>query len=138
MALSSDVGELQDQVFAELTLNGEVVLLGILRTRIFCCLAEEQNGAEDLPVHWLAARRIENAVEGIWKSSGRPILSLEGCIEQCVEDEGAAAEGWLRAELFENQLLDRVVEDAIAGTNAGLSRAAEQLAHEAVLGTRAP
>ena len=43
-------------------------------------------------------------------------------VEQCVEWECAPTEGRLGAELFEHELLNRVIEHSPAGANTGLAR----------------
>ena len=48
-------------------------------------------------------------------------LRDERSIEESRGQEGAAAEGRFGAELFEHQLLHRVVEQAPTGANAGLA-----------------
>ena len=52
------------------------------------------------------------------------VLLQVGRVEQGRIDDVAAAERWLGAELFEHQLLHRVVEQSPTGPNTGLARVA--------------
>src|SRR5260370_22216351 len=131
MPLATDIGHCENQVLRDFPLNRQVILLGILRPRVLCRLTEQQNRAEALPIHRLTTRRVQDAVERVGEG-GSAILTEELRVELGAEDERAADKRWLCAELLQNELLHRIVENAIAGSNAALSGAAEQLAEKAV------
>ena len=135
--MTAHIRQAHDQVLGQFALHRQVILFGVLGSRILRCLAEQENRAEAFPILGLPARGIENAVEGVRKSSDA-ILTEEGKIELGIENEGASTEGWLGAELFQHELFDGVVENAVARANAGLSGTAENLAEQSVLGRRAP
>src|SRR5437660_4074845 len=119
MALRAHVAKPQTQILRQFTLNTEVVLHRVLRPHVRLEFAKQQDGTEDGPIHRLAARRIQYAVERIriWKSC----LRIEGGIKEGLDQEGATAERWLRAELLKHQLLDWVIEHSPAGVNAGFT-----------------
>src|SRR6266446_1654080 len=137
MPLTPYVGHLQHQVLGNFPLNRQVVLFGILRSRILCCLPEQQNGAEHRPIHGFPTRRIQDAVEGIGKGC-LAVLAQERGVELRVEHERAAAERRFRAKLFQHQLLHGVIENSVASADAGLASASKQLAQESILGIGTP
>jgi len=59
-------------------------------------------------------------------------------IELWIGNEGTAAERRLGAELFENELLDGIVEKAEAGAQAGFARAAGELREPTIGGVGTP
>src|SRR5712664_2003500 len=132
MALPPDIGDRENKVFCKFTLQSEVVLLSILRPGILGRLTKQQNRTEALPIHRLTARRVQEAIEWVGEG-GSSILPEERRIELRVEDEAAAAKRRLGAKLLQNELFDRIVENAVARSNAALPRTAEQLAEKAVL-----
>src|SRR5215469_12950998 len=96
--------------------------------------AEQQDRTEDRPVYRLTGLGILYSgefatlrVEGVGKLKSR--LRVERGVEHRPKDQSAAAERRLSTELFENQLLDGVIEHAPSGTNAGLSRLAGAPSH---------
>ncbi len=119
MALRSHIADLQNQVFGQLALDVQVVLGGILRPQMRLKLSVEQNGTVERPVHWLSSRRIENSVKRIGLLCA--VLLLVWRVEQRSVDDVAAAERRLGAELLQNQLLHRVVEQSPTYANAGLA-----------------
>ena len=125
MALRSYVTHGQHHVLGNFALDAEVVLLGVLRTHVGLQFAEEQDGAEDRPIHRTAARRIENSIERVG-SDGKiagPLRSglRNGVVNRPSEIGRTTAEGRLALELFQHQLFHRIVEEPKAGTNCGLS-----------------
>src|SRR5713226_1613064 len=114
MPLPSHVGDLKNQVLCHLALKRQIVLLGVLRARILGRLTEQEDGTEQLPVLRRSPRRIQNSVERVGKRCCA-ILAKERRIELRVEHKRAAAEGWLRAELFEHKLFNGIIEDSVPG-----------------------
>src|SRR4051812_13417789 len=91
-------------------------------------LAEEKNRSEQGPVDGLPRGWVQNACGG---ASTRVVriginepsrLREVGRVEHCFDQESAAPKRRLSAELFEDQLLDRVVEQAPASADARLTR----------------
>src|SRR6185369_14681547 len=109
MPLRSHIADLQNQVFGQLALDVQVVLGRILRPQVRLKLSIQQNGAVKRPVHWLSSGRIENSVK--WIGLLCAVLLLVWRVEQRSVDDVAAAERRLGAELLQNQLLHRVVEE---------------------------
>ena len=116
--MRTDVSDLEEGIAGQLPLDGEVILLGVLRSQIGLKLSVKNVGPEYGPIDRLAAYWIQNSVEGI--GILRAVLAEERSIEQDIAEAGAAAERWLGTELFEHELLDGVVEDAVAHADAGL------------------
>src|SRR5437879_3517285 len=137
MPLPANIGNLPNKIFCNLSLNRQIVLFGVLRSRIFCRLAEEQDWPEQRPVHRLVARRIQDTVERV-RELGSSILAQEWSVELGVKYESAAAERRLRAELLQHQLFYGVVENSKSGADTGLARASEQFTQEAIPGGRTP
>ena len=65
MRFGAHVADLEQDIAGHLVLNGEIVLLGILRTHVRLELAVEQDRPEGGPIHGLAAHGIQDAVERI-------------------------------------------------------------------------
>src|SRR5580700_7911801 len=126
MPLGTDIADLQNEVPRQFPLNGEVVLVGVLRAHVGLKFSEEQDGPENRPIHRLVRLGVLNSgefatlrIEGVWVL--KSCLGVVRRVEESAKDEGAAAEGRLGAELFENQLLDRVIEHTPAGAETGLA-----------------
>src|SRR5258707_6827309 len=99
-------------------------------------LAVEQDWPKSRPVDRLPAWRVQNAIEGIRILCS--VLADKRRVEQNVCETGAATEWRLGAELLEHQLLDWVVKHAPAHANAGFAGTAQEFAHPARRGRRAP
>src|SRR3954462_12460792 len=71
MSLRTDIAYGGDHIFRDLTLNADVVLLGVLRFQLLGHLPEEQYGTEVRPVDRCSRRRREKAVErvGNWTAA---------------------------------------------------------------------
>src|SRR6202521_4538078 len=128
MSLRSYIAHLQFQVPAQLTLDRQVVLRRILTPHFRLKLTEQKNGAEHPPVHRLPPFRIQDAVDTGQRGQAEwigireaPALVEKRSVEQGVEGEGATAEWRLGAELFQHQLLNRVIEQSPSRLNAGLT-----------------
>ena len=119
MALTPHICHLEHQVLRQLTLDGQVVLLSVLRAHMRCCLSVEKNWAEEGPIHWLISRGIEDSVKRIRRRT--PILILERQIEHGIVNTRTSSERWLRAELFHNQLFNRVVENSKTRADTGFA-----------------
>src|SRR3984893_1509373 len=127
MTLRADVAQLQNKIPCQLALNGEVVLVGILRAHVRLKLPKQQVRTEDRPIHGLIGLGILNSREfatlrvkgvGVLEVS----LSVERGVEERAKDQGAAPERRLGAELFKHELLDGVVEHTPAGAETGFAR----------------
>lgn len=129
MILRADIGDTQDGVAGKLALDGEVVLLGVLRFQVRLEFSGQQDGPELRPVDaaWRSTRRVGCAGRGRCLMKNSPIriwewrstrLRFKGKIEKGIRQRGAATEGRLAAELLENELLNRIVKDSIARANA--------------------
>src|SRR5580658_1883023 len=79
---------------------------------------------------------MDYALKRIWRISAG--LIFEGKVEQRVGQRGAATEWRLRAELLQNQLFDRIVENSEAGADAQLPRTSGNLPQEAIAPGRRP
>src|SRR6267378_1515019 len=137
MPLAADVGDLQNKVFRNFSLNRQIILFGVLRSWIFCRLAKEQNRPEQRPVHRLVSGRVQDPVERV-RELGNSILAQERGVELGVKHESAPAEWRFCTELLQHQLLYRVVENSKSGADTGFARAPEQLAQEALPRGRTP
>src|ERR1700722_4903694 len=148
MRLCSDIGNSEEHVPGELALNRKVVLLGVLRLQVRLKFTKEQKWPERGPVH--AAWRpgtpccdstgclrglIDNAHEWIWRRAAA--LKFERGVEFSLRKERTAAKWWLRAELFEHQLFDRIIKDAEASPNTHFSGAARNFGDQSIAGSRA-
>src|SRR5690348_4378296 len=110
MPLGADVADLEKDVAGKFALDGEIVLRGILRSKIRRKLPKEQDGPIQRPVHRNTARWSEEAVGDV--GLGRAVLPNERSAEQRIGDCVADSERRLCDELLENKLLDGVVKKA--------------------------
>src|SRR5579864_7998547 len=94
-------------------------------------ISVHQDGSEVHPVRILPLGRRDDAVKAVRCDAAT--LADEGRIEERVKEAGTAAEGRFGAKLFEDQLLDRVVEQTPASSDAGLAIAPEQLPEKTVV-----
>src|ERR1700674_613681 len=122
MALRADVADLREDVARKLTLEGQVVLRGILRAQFRWELAEKQNRTIEGPIHRLIARRIQKRVGDVW--FGGPILSDKGSAEERIGNAVTNAEGRFGDELLQHQLFDGIVEKSPTHAHGCLVRAA--------------
>jgi len=99
-------------------------------------LAEEKNGPIKRPVHGLVPRRVKEGVGHVGK--GRALLRHEWRAEERIGYAVADAKRRLRTELFEHELLNRVVEQSPTHTDGGLIRAARKFGERSVLPARTP
>src|SRR5580704_7705818 len=134
--LRSYVTDLEKDIPWQLAFQGQVVLVGILQAQVGGKLAEEGHRSELRPIHRLATRRIQDAIERIRKHIAA--LVDVGSLQERIRDEIAAAKWRLSAELLENELLDRVIENAITHADAGLAGATRQGPQQSLLPVRAP
>src|ERR1700730_10240791 len=98
--------------------------------------SEKHHGAKYRPVHGLTARGVQNPIEWIRRLAAA--LIQEGCLEQRIGDAVASSNRSLGAELFQTELLDRIVENPVPHADAGPARTARQLCQHAIFPTRAP
>src|ERR1700722_1825625 len=136
MSLRADVGNLQENVARQFALDGQVVLIGILRAHICGKLAEIDAGEEPGPVNRLAPRWIQDSREGV--RSNRAILADVGSLKKRTGDEIAPAERRFGAELLEYELLDGVIKHSVSRADAGLARSAGQFSKPSVMRAGSP
>src|SRR5271163_2230537 len=94
--------------------------------------AEQQRGSERRPVDaargscGIEARCLGSLVDDAVRVVRRLLSTLrqERRIKFWSRQENAGAKGRLGAELFENELLDRIVENSVTAANGGLARSA--------------
>ena len=110
---------MQNEIFCQLPLDRQVVLLRVLRPQVGLKLTVKQDRPENRPVNRIARLGLQDPVKGVGKLE--TILAVERRLDECRIDQRAPAEGGLRAELLQNQLLDRIVEDSESSTYAGRS-----------------
>src|SRR5262249_50082333 len=115
MTLAPHVCELENQILGDFTLYRQVILFGVLRTHVRCCLAVKKNWHEQRLIHRLISRGAQYAVKRI--GCGTSVLILERQIEHRIVNAGASTERRLGAKLFHYQLFDRVVENSKASAN---------------------
>src|SRR5262252_666025 len=130
MALRTNIGQLQQHVARQFALDGQIVLILVLRAHIWLELSEIDAAGEVGPVNRLAAFRIQKAVEGVRKHA--PGLIHKRRPQERRGDEVAAAEGRFGAELLEHQLFNRIIENSESHTDAHLARASGELRQRAV------
>src|SRR5215469_385495 len=106
---------------SQLMLDGKVVLRRILAPHMRLELSKQENWTEYRPVHRLSPHRIKYSIEWI-RIHSTSILTKKRQVELSVHGESTAAEWRLCAELLQYELLNRVIEESPASTNAGLSR----------------
>src|SRR5882724_4472876 len=122
MSLRAHIADRSHHVLRHFALDTDVVLLGVLRLELLGDLTEEQDGTEICPIDLTTGGRREEAVERVRDRSAG--LQFERRLEESFRDERASTEGRLRAQLLEHQLFDRVIEDAEAGADTGLTAGA--------------
>jgi hypothetical protein len=136
MAFGSHVGDAQEGVSGELPFDRKIVLLGILRMKMRTKFAEKKDWPKTCPIYttcWAAERvggtrslrrLMDNSTEyiRIWRAAR---LRFKGQVQQCVAQRNTAAKRRFCAELLQDKLFDRIVENAECGPNAGLSRASK-------------
>src|SRR5208283_3111685 len=128
MALGSDIANLEHHAVAEIALDGEVVLSGVLRAQMRREFTVEKNRAKQRQVSGLAFNGGNNPVERVRRRDVVCIqLTHERSVKEGIGERRTAAERRLCAELGQHQLFDRVVEKTPTGANAGFATAAEQL-----------
>ena len=66
MALRSDVANLEHHAVAQLALNGQVVLAGVLRSKVGLEFAVKKDRTKQREIGGLALGGRNNAAEGIW------------------------------------------------------------------------
>ena len=119
MSLRADISELQHDVMAS-----SLWIVKLYARCIACAfrleIAVEQHRAEAGPVLRCTRAGTQDTVE--WIGIDGPALRHERSIEKRRRKIRAAAKRRLGSELFEHQLLHRVVEHAPTGANAGLAR----------------
>src|SRR5258708_12588794 len=119
MAVSSQIGNLKDEIPDNFALDRQVILFRILGAHVWSELPVQQNRAEILPSHSLPAWRIQNPVERI--GSGSSILILEGRIEHSVENARDSSERRLSTEVAKYELSDWVLKESAARSTPSLS-----------------
>src|SRR5579863_7936484 len=125
MALRANVSELHDNITGQLPLNRQVVLRRVLRPHVRLEITVKQHGPEAGPILGRTRRWAQDAIkririDGTTLRDKRSVQERRGKIR-------AASERRLGAELFEHQLLHRVIEEPPTGTDAGLAIAAKNL-----------
>src|SRR3981189_8141 len=119
MSLSPYILHGENEVLRNFTLDTKIILLGILRPEMSRKFPEQQYRTKYRPIYRLPSGRIQNSVEWI-RRNGSPILIQKGSIELRVEHKCAAPKWRLGTELFQHQLLHRVIENSKAGSHAAL------------------
>ncbi len=129
MSLRPDITDLEFHIVRQLALDGEVVLGRILAAHVRLKLSEQCVWSEHCPVCWLSACRIQDAVDAAqltqaeWIGiSEAPALVLKGSVEPGIEGKRASTEGRLSTELFQDKLLNRVIEQSPTSADACLTR----------------
>src|SRR5882724_10195489 len=122
MRLGTNIADLQLGPACDLVLYCNVILRSVLCAHVRLEFTEEQDGFEQRPVNGRARLRIENTVGSVGQHS--TALVHVGSVEQRVERGQTDAEWRLGAELFQHELLNRVVKQPPASANAGLAIAA--------------
>src|ERR1700722_3115809 len=124
MALRSDIANLEHGAGAQLTLDGEVVLAGVLGAQVRLEFTKKKNRAKQGQIRGLPFGGRDNAAEGIRSLKVRLVYIRS--VEKDIRERRTATERRLSAELGKNQFFDRIVEQAPASANAGLTISAEQ------------
>src|SRR6516225_1070821 len=123
MSLGPDIAYRQNEVLCDLALDAKVVLRCVLSAKVRLKLAEKQNRPEGRPIHRSSRRWSKNSVEGVGGNreiAGAAALAHEGSHKKAFRNERAATEWRLALELFQHELLDRVIENPEAAANRGL------------------
>src|SRR5579862_9408062 len=102
----------------------EVILRGVLRAHLRLEIAVQEHRPETGPVLRCAGGRAQDTVE--WVGIDGSALRHKRSIEKRRRKIRAAAKRRFGSELFEDQLLHRVVEHAPTGTDACLAISTEQ------------
>src|SRR3954468_3777947 len=117
MTLRADVPDFKFHIVRQLALNSEVVLRRILATHLRLECSKQRNWTKHGPVHRLATWWSQDSVDTGQRGEPERIRVRESTalifkrgVKQSIEGECASSEGWFRAELFQHQLLDRVIE----------------------------
>src|ERR1700733_10279814 len=144
VSLRANIRDAEEHGIRDLTFDGEVILLGVLSLQVRIEFAEKKNRTERGPIHaaWgttgagarSRGRLVDDAVERVGRertSRGITRLRKEREVKVGEADERAAPERRLGAELFEHELLHRIVEKAEAGADAGIAGATEELSQPA-------
>ena len=118
MSLRSYVAELKHHVSSQFLLEIQVVLSRILRAHVRLEIPVQQHGAEGSPILRSPRLRAEDSVERVWADAAG--LRNERSIQKGCRQECAATERRFGAELFENQLLHWIVEQAPTSADGGL------------------
>jgi hypothetical protein len=118
VTLRSHITELKDHISSQFLLEIQVVLSRILRAHVRLEIPVQQHGAEGSPILRRAGRRAQYSIKGIGADGAA--LRNEGSVQKSCRQEGAAPERWFGAELFQNKLLHRVVEQAPTAADGGL------------------
>src|ERR1700691_6195400 len=135
MSLRSNVRDPQHHVLGELSFHGQVVLLRILRLQMRSEFSKEQKRTERGPINAAVgpSRRIHStrSARCLVNHTSKRIrahrtgLREIGQVEQWARNERAPSKRRLRAELLQNQLLDRIIKNSPPGANARFTGAAE-------------
>src|ERR1700761_1591312 len=78
--LRPNVADLEEHIARQFSLDGQVVLSGILRSQLLWKFSEQQDGSECRPVNAAASRRIQYPVKRV--GPRRCALIQEGSLEQ--------------------------------------------------------
>ena len=105
----------------QFSLNRQVVLRGVLRPHLRLEIAVEQHRSEAGPIRvGVPGGGLRMPVKGLGLHRSAA-CATNGVLRKVEGRIRAATERWFSAELFEHQLLHRVVEHAPPGANAGLA-----------------
>ncbi len=129
MPLRPDVTHLEFHIVGQLMLDVEVILGRVLATHVRLELSEQRVWTEHSPVHRLTPYWIQDTVHPgerrstrmDWGKRSWSALVQKRFVEQGVKWECASSKWRLRAELFQHQLLNRVIEQSPPCTDAGLA-----------------
>ncbi len=132
VSLGPDVANLEHRAVAQIALDREVVLRGVLRAQVGLEFAVKKDWAKQGQVSGGAFCGRDNATERI--RSCEFTLIHERSIEKDIGERGTASERRLGAELSQHQFFDRIIEKTPAGANAGLAIAAQDC--KAIANTR--
>jgi len=123
--LRTYVADLQEDIAGQLALDRKVVLRRVLSSERRGELPKEKNRTIQSPIHRLVPRRVQKGVGNVGKSGA--LVGDERRAKQGIRDTVADTEGRFRAELFEHELFDGIVEKSPTHADGGLVGAAGKL-----------
>src|SRR4029077_3901244 len=141
MGLCPDVGDTHHHALAQLALDRQVVLLGVLCFQMWLEFTEEEHRAELRKICLGFGICRDHALERIrreWPVNGIARKRHEWQVEVGPREKDAASKRRLGAELFHHELLDRIVKYPVTGSHARLARPPSYFSKPAVRPARTP